>query len=234
MRSCLWAVRVRERPEDAEAEFLQTIEERPLLGSAYVRFGMLYGSQGRFDEALDILSHGKRLDPLLPTLTASEVLIDCSRRDFEAAITLGGQGIELHPYLQVIRVNYAQALRLAGRLDEALAQYQIASIMSPDCHGCARSRGPVRRCWGAAAMPAPCWKGLNVCGARTPSTPLFMAVFRSATGQPREALGELERAYTENSAWLYTLAVDPQLDALRSEPGFRKLRRRHASAQDRR
>jgi hypothetical protein len=53
----------------------------------------------------------------------------------------------------------------------------------------------------------------------------YMGVFRSALGQRREALAELERAEAENSAWLYTLDVDPQLDALRREPGFRRLRR---------
>ena len=57
-----------------------------------------------------------------------------------------------------------------------------------------------------------------------------MAVFRSALGQPREALAELERAHAENSASLYMLDVDPKLDALRTEPGARRLPpRRRAS-----
>ena len=41
-----------------------------------------------------------------------------------------------------------------------------------------------------------------------------------------EALAELERAYAENSAWIYTLDVDPMLDALRSESDFRRLQER--------
>jgi hypothetical protein len=53
-----------------------------------------------------------------------------------------------------------------------------------------------------------------------------MAVFRSALRQPREALAELQRAYGENSAWLYAVDVDPMLDALRAEPGFCPLVRR--------
>ena len=57
-----------------------------------------------------------------------------------------------------------------------------------------------------------------------------MAVFRSALGQPREALAELERAHAENSASLYTLDVDPMLDALRTEPEARRLRRRRRRA----
>jgi hypothetical protein len=53
-----------------------------------------------------------------------------------------------------------------------------------------------------------------------------MAVLRSALRRPREAVAEIERAYAENSAWLYALEVDPMLDAVRAEPGFRRLRRR--------
>jgi len=52
-----------------------------------------------------------------------------------------------------------------------------------------------------------------------------MAVFRSALGQPREALAELERAYAENSSLLYAMDVYPHLHGLRSNPAFRRLRR---------
>jgi hypothetical protein len=40
--------------------------------------------------------------------------------------------------------------------------------------------------------------------------------------RPREAAVELERAYAENSAWLYALDVDPLFDAVRAEPGVRR------------
>ena len=53
-----------------------------------------------------------------------------------------------------------------------------------------------------------------------------MAVFRSAMHRPREAVTELERAGAENSTWLHALDVDPMFDGLRTEPAFRRLRRR--------
>jgi hypothetical protein len=37
------------------------------------------------------------------------------------------------------------------------------------------------------------------------------------------ALAELDRAFSENSAWLYAIDVDPKLAALRGDPRVRRL-----------
>ena len=196
--------------------------EQPTLASTHVRLGMLYGTLGRFDEALDVLARGKQVDSLLPTLAAAEVLVHCWRRDFERAAAIGRRAVELHPYLQVVRVNYGQALQFAGRLDEALAQYQIASIIAPDvpwlralegaCQAMLGRRGEARadtdRARGGAAL------GLR-------RRVLHGGVSQRAASAARGA-GRAPACYAENSAWLYTVDVDPMLDALRAEPGFRR------------
>ena len=219
-----------QRRVESEAEFLQTLKEKPTLGSAYVRLGMLYGALGRFDEALAILRRGKQADPLLPTLAAAEVLVLCWQRDFDAAAALGRQSVELHPYLQVVRVNYAQALQMGGRLDEALAQYQVASIISPDAPWLRALEGACQAMLGRRRDARAMLEGLEVLRRTEYVDAYYMAVFRSALGQPREALAELERAHAENSASLYMLDVDPKLDSLRAEPGARRLRRRRRRA----
>jgi len=211
-------------PEESESEFLRTLDEKPSLGPAYVRLAMLYGSTGRLDEALEILRRGTQVDPLLPTLAAAEVLVRCWTRDFETAVTLGQQGIELHPYLQVLRVNYAQALHFAGRLDDALAQYQIASIMSPDVPWLRALEGACQAAMGRRRDARAMLEGLEALRRSEYVDAYYMAVLRSALGQHGEALAELNRATAENSAWLYTLDVDPQLDPLRDRSEFRRLR----------
>ena len=211
-------------PEESESEFLRTLDEKPSLGPAYVRLAMLYGSTGRLDEALEILGRGTQVDPLLPTLAAAEVLVRCWTRDFETAVTFGQQGIELHPYLQVLRVNYAQALHFAGRLDDALAQYQIASIMSPDVPWLRALEGACQAAMGRRRDARAMLEGLEALRRSEYVDAYYMAVLRSALGQHGEALAELNRATAENSAWLYTLDVDPQLDPLRDRSGFRRLR----------
>jgi hypothetical protein len=53
----------------------------------------------------------------------------------------------------------------------------------------------------------------------------YMAMLRDALGQRGEAFVELERAYHENSAPLYSIEVDPKMDALRADARFARLRR---------
>ena len=57
-----------------------------------------------------------------------------------------------------------------------------------------------------------------------------MAVFRAAMGHTEQAVIELERAVAENSAWLYTWAVDPKLDVLRNEPRVKEIAAASGSA----
>jgi tetratricopeptide (TPR) repeat protein len=208
------------RADESEAEFLRTLDEKPSLGSTYVRLALLYGSLGRFDDAFESIGRGKQQDPLLPTLAACEVLVRCWQRDFETAVQLGRQGIELHPYLQVLRVNYGQALQSAGRADEALAQYQIASIMSPDVPWLRALEGACQAALGRRRDARAMLQGLEALRRSEYVDAYYMAVLRSALGQTREALAELDRATAENSAWLYTLDVDPMLDAAAGRAGF--------------
>jgi len=214
------------RPCEAEAEFLRTLSQKPSLPSAYVRLGLLYGATSRFGEAIDTLAHGMRVDPLLPTLAATEVLVHCWNRDFDTAVAVGSRAVELHPHLQTVRVNYAQALQLAGRLEEALAQYQVAAIIAPDVPWLRALEGACLAALGCRDKAQAVLSSLEALRRAEYVDAYHMAVLRGALRRPREAVTELERAYAENSAWLFALDVDPMFDSLRAEPAFRRLRRR--------
>jgi DNA-binding winged helix-turn-helix (wHTH) protein/Tfp pilus assembly protein PilF len=211
------------RPLESEAEFLRTLDENPSMASTYVRLAMLYGSQGCFDEALEILDRGRQQDPLLPTLAASEVLVCCWQRDFDAAVARGRQGIALHPYLLAMRVNYAQALQFAGRRDEALVQYQTATAMSPDTPGVRALEGACQAALGRPHQARATLEDLEALRRTQYIDAHYMVVLHEALGQPRQAFAELERACAENSASLYMLDVSPRFDALRGDRAFRRL-----------
>lgn len=211
------------RAADAEAGLLRVLEEKPSIPATYVRLALLHGSLGRFGQALEILDRGRQVDPLLPTLASTEVLVRCWSRDFEAAVALGRRAVELHPYLQVVRVNYGQALQLAGRADEALAQYQIASIMSPDVPWLRALEGACQAALGRQNDAQAMLEGLEGLRRSAYVDAYYMAALRLALGQRRQALAELERAGAENSARAYSLGVDPTFDGLRAAPRFNRL-----------
>src|SRR5207245_492642 len=100
----------------AEAEFLQALNEKPTLTKAYGFLAMLYTSVGRFKDGLQTLAKGYKVDPLFPVLPAVEVSVHFFARDYEAALTCGRKSLELHPYILVGRCYYAQALDFSGRL----------------------------------------------------------------------------------------------------------------------
>ena len=208
----------------AETEFLDMLHENPGLASAYVRLARLYGSVGRSDEALEVLARGQRVDPLLPTMPVMEVLIRLWRREFGVATVVGAQTLELHPYLQIARATYGQALEFSGRLDEALLQYRTALSMSPNVSWLRAHEGTCLAKRGQIGDATAILEALNEQRQSEYVDGCFMAVLRAAIGQRDEAFHELDRARDDNSAWLHSLDVDPNMDVFRADPRFVRLR----------
>jgi len=211
------------RLEPAEAEFLAALEEKPSLGTAYVRAALLYVTMDRLDDAAAMLERCTAKDPLVPTLPATTLLLRFWRRDFDAAIAYGKQAIELHPYLQIARVNYAQALEFSGRLPEALAQYKLASVMSPDLPWLRASEGTCLAKIGRTQEAREILDELEHLRRSEYVDAFYQCVFREALGQRAEAMNELERAVDENSAFLYSMNVDPKVDAFRGDARYQRL-----------
>ena len=120
------------RMEEAEAELLQAQQEKPGLIGIQMRLAMLHLSQGRFEQAIEELDRTCSADSLSPLLSSTEIVARICARQFEEAVAYGKRALELHPYHQILRFFYADALECAGRFEEALAEYRRASVVSPD------------------------------------------------------------------------------------------------------
>jgi DNA-binding winged helix-turn-helix (wHTH) protein len=209
--------------ERAEAELLAAIAEKPSLGTSYVRAALLYATMDRLDDAATMLTRCEAKDPLVPTLPATVVHLRFWRRDFEAAIAYGRQAIELHPYLQIARVNYAQALEFAGRLPDALAQYKLASVMSPDLPWLRALEATCLAKMGQTAAAQEILEELEHLRRSEYVDAFYQSVLQHALGHRIEAMNELERAVDENSSFLYSMNVDPKMDVFRGDPRYQRL-----------
>jgi hypothetical protein len=56
--------------------------------------------------------------------------------------------------------------------------------------------------------------------------PLFIELIYAGLDDKDQAFAWLEKAYSERSAWISWLKVDPKFDSLRSDPRFADLMRR--------
>lgn len=208
---------------EAELDLLRAREELPSLVPPYTFLAMLYAAIGQFDKALEMLEQGYQVDPLWPVLPAVEVLVRFCRRDFNCAVECGKKALELHPYMQLSRAYYAQALEYSGRGEEALAQYRHTCVMCPDMPwlralegaGLARSG---RRGEAEAALAE-----LEQRRATEYVDAYYMALLRDALGERDAAFAELERACEEGSTALPIVNVDPRMDSLRADPRFAQL-----------
>jgi tetratricopeptide (TPR) repeat protein len=211
---------------DAEAELLQAQHDNPGTAGVYIRLAVLYATMKRFDEALEVLTHAYAVDGLWPILPAAEILVRCCREEYDLAVACGKKAIDLHPYFALGRSHYAQALECSGRLEEALVQYRLACVMSPEF---ARLRAEEARCLarcGRKAEAEVILMELEELRRTEYVDGYFMASVYDALGRRDDAFNELERAGVENSPGIFLLDVDPRLENLRSSQRFTRLRNR--------
>lgn len=211
---------------EAEAELLKAREENSRIAGVHIRLAVLYASTRRVDEALEALAEAYAADALWPILPAAEILVRCCRGEFDQAVACGKKALDLHPYFALGRSHYAQALEFAGRHQEALDHYHLASMMNPDI---TKLRAEHARCLARCGRQAEALAILH--DLRKLSETEYvdgyaLAFLCDALGRRDEALAELERAAAENSPALFMLDVDPRMDGLRSAPRFTRLRNR--------
>jgi tetratricopeptide (TPR) repeat protein len=209
--------------EEAETELLRAQAESPESPEVYVRLTMLYVSQGRLDDALNILLRARSTHSLWPTVPANEILVRFFRREYDSAVACGKRALELHPYLYLGHLFYGESLEHSGKASQALEQYRMAVIMSPDLPWLKAMEGACLAKHNRRKEAAAILAELVQIRKTNYVDAYFMAVLLDALGEQDQAFQELERAYHEKSPALFALGVDPRVDNLRKDPRFAAL-----------
>jgi len=204
----------------AETELLLALDERPELAQIQVRLATLYLSMGRFEECGAVLDEASRCDELSPLVAASRISLSIATRRYDDAMRCGRQAVDLHPYHHRLRFQYAGALEIAGRVEEALEEYRHALRVSQDLFWMRAMEGACLAKIGQRAQALSLLHELQELRATEYVDSYPLALLHDALGMRDEAIAELERACRDNSPWLRTLNVDPRLDALRADPRF--------------
>jgi len=215
------------RLDEAEAGLRQALAEKPAFAIGYVRLTLLQVTRGDLDAALDTIGRARTADPLLPLTAATEVSVRLWRREYDLAVSLGAQAVQLHPYLLLARSFYGIALELSGHPQDALEQYRVGTVISQGLSWIRALEGVCLIKLGREKEGRAVLKELLARRRQEYVDAYGIARMLLALGDRDGAFKELERAIDERVGGLYSLGVDPLADGFRTDRRFARLLRRY-------
>jgi TolB-like protein/DNA-binding winged helix-turn-helix (wHTH) protein len=223
----------------AEREFKRAIELNPSYAAAHVYYAHYLAAMGRTDESVAEAKRSLELDPFSEfTMEFSEWVFYLDRH-FDLATEQSQKTFELAPEMPWSPYDSGQIYDATGRPREAIEEY----IKAQEGFGLSRNRlAELRTAYQQSGEKGYWRKTLEFCqetsklrrkfatvsgyGFCDYVKDLYVALFHVRLGELDAAFKSLESAYSKHETELIYLNVDPQWDAIRSDPRFQTLLRR--------
>jgi TolB-like protein/Flp pilus assembly protein TadD len=210
----------------AESEFQRAIELNPNSVEAHHWRGTLLSMLGRPAEAIQEKNNALAIDPLSVVVRTDRARILYFARDYDAALAEFQAALDMDPTFHSAHLWLANVYEQKGQhapAIEALKEGLAHSGNSPFARA--------RLAYGYAVTGKPAeaqalFADIRALAGRQYVSPYDVAMIHVGLGQFDEAFRWLHTAFDQRSLWLGYLAVEPQLDPLRSDPRFAELRRR--------
>jgi TolB-like protein/Tfp pilus assembly protein PilF/predicted Ser/Thr protein kinase len=210
--------------QGAEAEYKRAIQLNPNFAGSYVRYAYFLQAMGRHTEALAAAHRAVELDPLSAANISDEGRILYRARQYENAVARYQRALELDPSYLPALGRIAEAYEQLGNYDEALAYVERLRRTASDPRLGLRPLARIYARMGKRREALDVLRTIERNG--TPGSDDYaLAVTYSALGDRDRAIAALERG-VQTRSFLPFVFVDPQLDALRSDPRFQLLLRR--------
>lgn len=207
---------------EAEKEFRHALRLNPSYAQARDSLGLMLAEMGQFDAAMEELARAHELDPLSLAIGTHFALPILFSGAVEAALEQLLQVLEIEP-------NFIPALGWLGITYEHLGMHSeaietftrilsindVLIIRAAMSHALAVSG---RRSDAEATLN----DLLSLAGRRYVS-PYDIAVAHAGLGNTKLVFDYLESAFTDRSAWMVFVAVDPRLEPYKDDPRFREL-----------
>ena len=205
--------------EGAEEAYRRAISLNPNATNAHDGYAMLLSARGRFDEAIEQITKASELDPLSLIIAVHAGWPFYFARDYESAIRRFRKALELDENFIPAHGWLGLALAQQHRYPEALDAFHraleverlsILTAMLAHTYAISGDRGE------ALSLLAQ----LELDRQSRYISPYDIAVIHAGLGDVESALGWLQKAVEDRSAWMVFVEVDPRLDGLRGEGGF--------------
>ena len=207
----------------SERELKRAIELNPNLVRGHSFYSLYLSLMRRHQEAIAEARRARELDPLSPHANFCVAYTLGLARQVDQAMEAARKILELDP-------NYPDAHNLIGygyaakrQFREAIAAYEQAVKLGDN--------SPDTKVYLAIAYAKSGERNkarliLKDLESNPNASPTTLAALYLALDETERAIASLEKAYTAHDAQLQFLAVDPNLDPLRSDPRFQQLVRR--------
>ena len=204
----------------AEAELRRAIELSPNSAEAHYRYALLLHNLGRSLEAVAELETAEELDPLSVAVNqvAGTVLYYAGRNDDAKERFLRATMIE--PRAALAHTNLGLVYFEEGKVEAAVAEIRKALELDPKNYF---FRADLCYVFSRAGMMEQARQLLSEAtgGPEAPHVPtVALAGMCSCVGEKERAIGLLEMAFADHSAYLSSLKVERWFDNIRTEPGF--------------
>jgi TolB-like protein/DNA-binding winged helix-turn-helix (wHTH) protein/Tfp pilus assembly protein PilF len=217
----------------AEKEFRRAIELEP--NNPYGHFfysNSFLSPTGRNEDAIAEMKKAIELDPLSTRIQSFAGRTYIWARRYDDALAQFQKVNQLDPNFALNHERTAHVYALMGKFEEAINEEADARTLvgekAEDVRRKKERLSQALRAHGAQGF----WEAelqLAQGGQNPPeaySGALGMARIYSELGEKENAFANLEKAYTERDEEMTNLAVEPEFDALRSDPRFRDLENR--------
>jgi TolB-like protein/DNA-binding winged helix-turn-helix (wHTH) protein len=197
----------------AEREYKKAFELNPNYASAHQYYSLGLMAHGRFAEANAQLEIARRLDPLALIVDVDIALLRKFQRDFDGVISVSKTILERDPNYHLGYSMLTTGYLCERRWDDwraADAKYPQGEFLKAIVNGHPDEIERVLRNMIEEAKA----------GARRPYDVAHVATMK---GDRSLALDWLEKSYQHHDYWMLYVNVDPEYDALRSDPRFQAI-----------
>jgi TolB-like protein/DNA-binding winged helix-turn-helix (wHTH) protein len=197
----------------AEREYKKAIDLNPSYASAHQYYALGLMAHGRFAEAEAQLNIARRLDPLALIVDVDLALLRKFQRDFDGVIAVSKSILQRDPNYHLGYSMLTTGYLCERRWDDwraADAKHPQAEFQRAIVNG---SPDEIERVLRKLTDQAKA-------GARRPYDVAFFAVLK---GDRSLTLDWLEKSYQHHDYWMLFINVDPEYDAIRSDPRFQSI-----------
>jgi TolB-like protein/tetratricopeptide (TPR) repeat protein len=206
----------------ADQDFQRAIALDPNFALAHHWYGEHWISIGKAERAVAELKRARELDPLSLPINGTLGRVYRDAKQYDEAIRQCRKTLELDPHFAMghwcLSQVYVGQQRYAAAIDELELANKLGTTPLV-----IRDLGWAYAASGNTAKAREILEALKHNGQSGGFSPYSVAAVHASLGEKDEAFRWLDKAYDERDSQITYLALDPELDPLRSDPRFPRL-----------